>query len=574
VVGLVAIGFVAGIIAGISPCVLPVLPVVLVAGSATLDPTASAAEGTHASRPGRRLGRPLAVVGGLVLSFSLLILAGSELLSLLHLPQDLLHDAGIVILIVVGLTFLVPQLAALVERPFALIRARQPRAESGGFVLGLALGLLFVPCAGPVLAAVTVVGATHHVGLSAVGLTVAFALGAAVPLLAIAVAGDQLIHRVKSLRQRAPLLRRAGGVVLIAMALAIAFNAFAGLQRDLPGYTTALQNKVEGSPTVRKALGTLTGETGSLSKCPSATAGLVSCGVAPNFKDITAWLNTPGDKPLSITGLRGKVVLVDFWTYTCVNCQRTLPHVEAWYSRYAKYGLEVVGVSTPEFAFEHVVSNVRAAAGQLGVRYPVAIDDNYGTWDAYDNEYWPADYLIDAQGVVRHVGFGEGSYSSTEALIRQLLVDAHPGLKLPPPTSVPNKTPTEPTNPETYLGYDREQYLVLGSQLTENAAAKYKFPAAVPLGAFALSGTWTANQEELTAGSGAELELGFQAEHVYLVLAGSGSLTVSIGGHRIQTLTVSGVPRLYTLFSSSTLSTGKMLLQFTPSIQAYDFTFG
>jgi thiol-disulfide isomerase/thioredoxin len=438
----------------------------------------------------------------------------------------------------------------------------------------LALGLLFVPCAGPVLAAVTVVGATHRVGLSAVALTIAFALGAAVPLLAVAITGSQLTHRLKSLRRRAPALRRAGGVVLVGMALAIAFNAFAGLQRDLPGYTTALQNKVEGSATVRKELGSLTGETGSLSKCPPASTGLVSCGPAPNFTNITAWLNTPSDRPLSISGLRGKVVLIDFWTYSCINCQRSLPHVEAWYSRYAKYGLEIVGVSTPEFSFEHVVSNVRAAAGQLGIHYPIAVDDNYGTWNAYDNEYWPAEYLIGSNGLVRHIDFGEGNYTSTESFIRQLLTQAHPGIKLPPPTSVANETPTEPTSPETYLGYDRAEYLVPGTELKDNAAAGYKIPASLPLGAFGLSGTWTARQEDLTAGGGAELELDFQAEHVYLVMSGAGSVNVLIDGRRTQRLIVSGVPRLYTLFSSASLTDAKMLLQFTPGVAAYDFTFG
>jgi thiol-disulfide isomerase/thioredoxin len=153
----------------------------------------------------------------------------------------------------------------------------------------------------------------------------------------------------------------------------------------------------------------------------------VNCGKAPNFAGVTAWLNTPGGKPLSLAALRGKVVLVDFWTYSCINCQRTLPHVEAWYREYAKDGFVVVGVHTPEFAFEHVVSNVRAQAAALGVHYPVAVDDDYATWNAYSNQYWPAAYLIDANGHVRHVHFGEGDYPGTGQLIRELLQQAHPG---------------------------------------------------------------------------------------------------------------------------------------------------
>src|SRR5580692_3355967 len=384
-VELVVVGAVAGFLAGISPCILPLLPVVLVAGAARpvtdsagpAEPT-TASTGTTASRGG--LARPLAVVLGLVLSFSVLILAGSEVISLLHLPADSLRDAGIALLVLVGLGYLIPPLGLLLERPFARVSARRPNGRGGGFVLGLALGVLYVPCAGPVLAAITVVGATHKVGLTAVFVTAAFAVGTAVPLLVIAVAGGQLARRVSALRRRAPRVRQAGGVVLIAMAVAIAFNAFTSLQLDVPSYSSALQ----GSARVRAELNNLTGvRRTSLTACSSTATHLVNCGPAPDFKDITAWLNTPGGKPLTIAGLRGKVVLVDFWTYSCINCQRSLPHVEAWYKAYAKDGLVVVGVHTPEFAFEHVVSNVKAAAHQLGVHYPVAIDNNYDTWNAY-----------------------------------------------------------------------------------------------------------------------------------------------------------------------------------------------
>jgi thiol-disulfide isomerase/thioredoxin len=204
--------------------------------------------------------------------------------------------------------------------------------------------------------------------------------------------------------------------------------------------------------------------------------------------------------------LRGKVVLVDFWTYSCINCQRTLPHIEAWYREYAKDGFVVVGVHTPEFAFEHIVSNVRTEAASFSVHYPVAIDNGYKTWNAFDNEYWPADYLIDAQGNVRHVHFGEGDYSGTEQLIRKLLASAHPGLRLPPATNVPNRTPGGEMNPETYVGYERLQYLdTSGAAVVKNAPAAYFFPKRLPLGAMGLSGTWTIHAQEATAGHGAAL---------------------------------------------------------------------
>jgi thiol-disulfide isomerase/thioredoxin len=267
--------------------------------------------------------------------------------------------------------------------------------------------------------------------------------------------------------------------------------------------------------------------------------------------------------------------VVDFWTYTCINCQRALPHVEAWYSRYAKDGLVVVGVETPEFAFEHVVSNVAAAAGQLGVHYPIAVDDDYGTWNAYNNEYWPADYLIDARGDVRHVSFGEGAYGQTEGFIRQLLMQAHPGVALPPPTSVPDMTPTEASNPETYVGYERAEYLVNGN-VTPNRASQYSFPAEINTGQLALGGTWTEEAEDAVAGPGAQMELGFEAEHVYLVLEGTGTVTVSVGGRRSSVVRVSGEPTLYTLFNSPSGIdySGTLTLAFSPGLAAYDFTFG
>jgi cytochrome c biogenesis protein CcdA/thiol-disulfide isomerase/thioredoxin len=569
VLELLLVGVVAGFLAGISPCILPVLPVVLVGGAAA-DGQPFSSAGPDPRRPAS-LARPLALIAGLVLSFSLIILAGSELLSLLHLPQDALRDAGIALLVVVGLGYLVPQFGALLERPFTRIRSRKPDGRTGGFVLGLALGVLYVPCAGPVLAALTVVGATHRVGATAVFLTAAFAVGTAVPLLAIALAGAQLTRRIGALRRNAPWVRRVGGAVLIVMALVIGSNLLAGLQRDVPGYSTALQ----GSARIRQQLNGVTGVSRtSLTTCSSTATVLVNCGPAPAFTGITSWLNTSGGRPLTPAELRGKVVLVDFWTYSCINCQRTLPHVEAWYARYAKYGLVVVGVHTPEFAFEHVVSNVTAEAASLGVRYPVAIDDNYATWNAYDNEYWPADYLIDASGDVRHVHFGEGDYVTTEQLIRQLLVAAHPGISLPPPTQVPNLTPAGELSPETYVGYERLQYLLPATDIRQNSAAVYHFPATLPLGGMGLSGTWTDHAQEATAGASAELELGFLAHDVYLVLGGTGTLDVTIDGHQIETLAVAGVPRLYTLYQAGHTTSGKLLLRASPGVQVYDFTFG
>jgi cytochrome c biogenesis protein CcdA/thiol-disulfide isomerase/thioredoxin len=572
VVELIVIGFFAGIVCGISPCIVPVLPVILVAGAT--GPTGDRAPAGGLAVVVRA--RPVSVVAGLVVSFSLLILGGSEAISALGLPQGFLRDAGITLLVVVGLSFVFPPLSTLLERPFARIGARQPDGEAGGFVVGLALGLVFVPCAGPILTAITLAGAKHSVSWTAVLLTVAFGIGVAIPLLIVAVAGRELVQRARMLRRHGTRVRRISGVVVLVMALTIALNTFSGLQKDLPGYSTAGQS----GSRIRRQLATVEGEdkapkvgVADLAKCSSTATTLIDCGRAPNFTGIVSWLNTPGDRPLSLTQLRGKVVLVDFWTYSCINCQRTLPHVEAWYRDYAKDGLVVVGVHTPEFNFEHVVSNVRSESASLGVHYPVAIDNNYATWDAYDNEYWPADYLIDARGDVRHVSFGEGGYADTERLIRQLLSTAHPAVRLGPGTDVANQTPTEEMSPETYVGYQEEQYIV-NPTLTRNAPATYQLPSSVPLGALALSGTWTENAQEATAGSDAALKLGFLAKDVYLVMGGSGTVHIAINGIPTKTIRVAGVPKLYTLFQASSTTTATVSLTVPPGVEAYDFTFG
>jgi cytochrome c biogenesis protein CcdA/thiol-disulfide isomerase/thioredoxin len=595
---LIIVGFSAGVITSLSPCVLPVLPVVLAANVHRVDDRERAADGssvpaeTSVPRPHYGRWRPYGVVAGLVLSFSASILFGSLVLSALHLPQDLLRDAGIVVLVVIGLGLLVPRLGDLLERPFSRLPSRTVNPDSNGVVLGLGLGLLFVPCAGPVLATIAVVGATHRIGFGAVILTVAFGIGVGVPLLALALAGDTMVRRTGILRRRARAVRLTSGVVMILAAAAIGLNFTDGLQRHVPGYTTALQNSLESNGTAAGQLHRLTttgkagttgqdpapgttGPTGSDEGGPCSEGGqtLEDCGEAPEFAGITGWLNTPGNQPLSLDALRGKVVLIDFWTYSCINCQRTLPHVESWYRAYQQDGLVVIGVHTPEFAFEHVTSNVRDQAGALGVKYPIAIDNDYATWNAYSNQYWPAEYLIDPSGFVRHITFGEGDYSGTETLIRQLLATNDPGKALPAATDLPDTTPTEKQTQETYLGY---QYPldVTGAKPTHDKSKTYAFPSKLQPDTFALSGTWTDGSEAATAGINAKLELSYQADDVYLVLGGTGTVTVQVNGVTSTVVHVDGAPKLYTLVHHANGGRALLTLSVSTGVQAYDFTFG
>ena len=579
---LVVVGVLAGIVTSLSPCVLPVLPIVLAAGVRRQE-SVPVEVGAGVGAPGApertervRSWRPYGVVAGLVISFSVSTLFGSLVLSALDLPQDLLRDAGIVVLVVIGVSLLWPRLGDLLERPFARLPGRTVNPDGNGIVLGLGLGLLFVPCAGPVLATIAVVGASHRVSFSALILTAAFGVGVGLPLLVLALAGDKLASRTGVLRRHARRLRVVGGVVMLLLAAAIAFNLTDGLQRLVPGYTNTLQNVLTGPATnqLRNLAAGGSGTTGSGPHCSEGATTLVDCGPAPELTGITGWLNTPGGAPLTLASLRGKVVLIDFWTYSCINCQRTLPHVETWASTYADAGLVVIGVHTPEFAFEHVPANIVAGAQTLGVHYPIAIDNNYATWDAYNNQYWPSDYLIDPTGVIRHVAFGEGHYAQTEQLIRQLLGQRQPAPVLPPATEVPDTTPTEAITPETYLGYHYAPLHTSGRAPETDGTAAYTFPTELAADTFALAGTWSADPETLTAGPGAQLELNAQARNVYLVLGGEGTVTVRTDGGPGSVLTVAGPPKLYTLLSQSGDQRRTLDLTVSPGVQAYDFTFG
>ena len=562
---LLLIGFLGGLATGISPCVIPVVPVLFASGAATA-----------VGDDGRRGRRPLTVVAGLVFSFSAFTLTGTWLLSSLGLPFDFLRDLGLVVLGVVALGLIVPAVGDLLGRPFVRLVRSRPYTGGGGLILGLSLGLVFVPCAGPVLAAITVVSANHHIGISAVILTAAFAVGVAIPLLVFAVAGQQLAARMKVVRNRAAAVRKGVGVVLLVTALAIGLNLTSGFQRALPGYTDALQSHIESDPSAKAALGGVTGENqgGALASCTSGSPTLGHCGQAPAIRGIADWLNTPGGRPLSIAGLKGKVVLVDFWTYSCINCQRSLPHLEAWNRAYAAAGLTIVGVHTPEFAFEHVTSNVTQAAQQLGVSYPIAIDNQYSTWNAYQNQYWPAEYLIDATGIVRHVDFGEGEYGQTEGFIRQLLTAADPAVHLPAPTEVADTTPTNPTTPETYLGYQHPPQTLAGQTLRPDQPVTYRLPATIPQDEYAYGGQWTVGAQSSLAGAGASIDLRFLAEDVYLVLGGTGTVTVSVNGGGTKSVAVSGEPKLYRLVGTASPQAGLLSLALTPGLAAYDFTFG
>ncbi|MFD0070784.1 cytochrome c biogenesis protein CcdA, partial [Streptomyces sp. NPDC127574] len=287
----------------------------------------------------RRNRRPYAVVTGLVISFSFFALLGVTLISALGLPDDILRYVGLALLVMIGLGLIFPRVESLLERPFARIPQRQVNKEGSAFVLGVGLGLLYVPCAGPVLAAITVAGARGAISADIVALTVSFAVGTAIPLLAFALAGRRVSARVAAFRTRARKLRIGAGVLMIVLACGLAFNVTDAIQRALPDYTAAAQRKVEDSDTARQKLsGLYDNSNKELARCEDGVDELRSCGPAPAVAGISKWLNTPGGQPVTLKSLHGKVVLIEFWTYSCINCQRSLPHVKAWERAYKDSG--------------------------------------------------------------------------------------------------------------------------------------------------------------------------------------------------------------------------------------------
>jgi thiol-disulfide isomerase/thioredoxin len=293
--------------------------------------------------------------------------------------------------------------------------------------------------------------------------------------------------------------------------------------------------------------------------------GLPNYGLAPPLKADGEWINA---KPFTLQQERGKVVLIDFWTYSCINCLRTLPHLKSWYATYHKQGLVIVGVHTPEFAFEHVSSNVRAAVKRLGITYPVVQDNRFKTWDNYANQYWPAEYLIDKSGHVRHTHFGEGSYGETEALIRKLL-----GAKGPRARAMADATPTGLLTPETWLGYDRGLANYVGTTVSPNVVANYKLPDTLQSNTIAYGGQWRVGSQAAVAGKDASLRLHFEAKNVYIVLGGHGTVQTFIDGRPTRTLRVNA-QKLYTVRASNRTANAILELRFSRGIEGYSFTFG
>jgi cytochrome c biogenesis protein CcdA/thiol-disulfide isomerase/thioredoxin len=582
---LLIFALVAGAGTAITPCVLPVLPALLSASAVG----------------GRR--RPLGIVLGLAITFTLTIVVLASVVNGVGLGDAATRTIAVVALIGFGLMLMLPSLAERVQAPLSRLARFGPKTRGDGFWTGLgvgaALGFVCAPCAGPILAAVISVSASTGPTLKVAVIGIAYSCGLSAVMLIYGFGGRAVLNRIRRVA-RGQNVERGLGAVLLITGILMAFNLDVRFENDLakdtslPAFITDPASALENSNSVQNKLASLRPTSKFLKRQQQADAEGVSLpmdGTAPNFKDTEDWFNTPGDKPLSITQLRGKVVIVDFWTYTCINCIRTLPFVEGLYKHYHRYGLEIIGVETPEFTFEQEAGNVRQAIKSDGLTYPVVQDNRYGTWDAYQNEYWPADYFIDSAGEIRHTQFGEGDYARDEQVVRELLRAAGtkhlPGLMTAKAQTASKHLETA----ETYLDpmhaeEDNEDFV----EPLQRGVYAYTKPSTLGLDQWALGGTWNVGSQSITPnGASATVSGDVQARDVYLVMTSIGNkprrgrvlingapITASERGADVRPggyFTVTG-ERLYRLVKLRGDATFTITVQIPHGIEAYDFTFG
>lgn len=531
--------FLAGLFTVLSPCILPILPAILSAGA----------------MGGRK--RPLGIILGLILSFSFFTLTLTAIIQVTHIPANVLRYAAIAMIFLFGCIMLFPSFSnwfAKKTQPLADVGQKMQIVKSkgfiGGLVFGASLGLLWTPCAGPILATITALVATHAVSWDAVLLTVAYSIGAGIPLFLIAYGSQKIIASSRLLSKYSEVIRRIFGIIMILVALVLAFNWDMLFEQKLIQYLP--QGLVENNPQLSKQLQKLRGET-------------VLQGKAPELIGIVDWINSP---PLTLNQLRGKVVLIDFWTYSCINCLRTIPYLKSWDETYKDKGLVIIGVHTPEFEFEKDLSNVKDAVERLGIKYPVALDNNYETWKAYHNQYWPAHYLIDQNGNIVMVHFGEGAYVETENAIRVLL-NLSPLMKAEPVATL------QPQTKETYLGLKRANSYNSQMVLIPHKEATYSYTGSLSADQIGLKGRWKVEDEYIEAiGNNSQIDLNFLGKQVYLVLAGKSTtaLKVSLDGQVTRSFQVE-TDRKYDIVNTS-YGRHNLSLTVPEGIKAYVFTFG
>jgi cytochrome c biogenesis protein CcdA/thiol-disulfide isomerase/thioredoxin len=567
------LSYLGGVLTILSPCILPVLPFVF----------------ARSDRPFVRSGLPL--LAGMAVTFaaiaSIATLGGSWAV---HANQYG-RIAAMILLTLFGLTLLLPALADRLTRPLVALGSRLSNtandAEGGGIgaslLLGVATGLLWAPCAGPILGLILTGAAIKGASANTTLLLLAYAAGAATSLAAALLIGGRVFAAMKSSLGAGEWVRRGLGVLVLLGVVAIALGLDTGFLTRLSLTRTT---GVEQTLLEKVGLGRKT------TNIAVAGSDLPIEGTLPALDGATLWLNS---KPLTREELRGKVVLVDFWTYSCINCLRSLPYVEAWAKKYAASGLIVIGVHAPEFAFEKDPANVKRAVHDLGVTYPVAMDNDLRIWQAFNNQYWPAHYFIDAAGRIRGHHFGEGDYDVSERVIQKLLVEAGnrdvPGGIVDPRASGAEAAAQGSTmlSPETYVGYDRAENFASGA-VKRDVAATYDTAYPLRPNQWGLTGRWIVGaQSAVLEKSGGGITYNFHARDLHLVL-GAGRMPVHFrvtldghapgASHGVDTDadgngTVTN-QRLYQLIrQSGDITDHTFRIEFLdPGAQAFAFTFG
>ncbi|MBN9604845.1 MAG: cytochrome c biogenesis protein DipZ [Afipia felis] len=589
---LFVLAYLGGVLTIISPCILPVLPFVF----------------ARADRPFLKSGLPMLV--GMALTFAIVATLAAVAGGWAVAANEYGRIAALVLLALFGIALLFPAIADRVTQPLVALGGQLSQSadgSSGGFMpsllLGVATGLLWAPCAGPVLGLILTGAALQGANIQTTFLLLAYAAGAATSLALALLVGGRVFAAMKRSLGAGEWVRRGLGVLVLVAVAAIALGVDTNYLANVSlAQTSAVEqtliDKLRGpnNTAMMPAGGAMQPNPSMMMKAntPHESAGALPVeGTMPSLDGAVEWLNS---KPLTAEALRGKVVLVDFWTYSCINCLRTIPYVRAWAEKYKNDGLVVIGVHTPEFAFEKQPANVKKAIADLKIDYPVAIDNNYAIWRAFDNMYWPAHYFIDAQGRIRHHHFGEGEYAKSEEVIRQLLREA--GKNVPEQLTDVRGTGAEAApdmanikSPETYLGYDRaENFMSPGGAVRDES---HDYAAGVlKLNDWSLAGSWTVDPENAALDrAGGAIRYRFHARDLHLVL-GPGTdgkpvrFKVTIDGvvpgadHGVDTDAngegiVTG-QRLYQLVrQQGGVRDRTFEIQFLdPGVQAFAFTFG
>lgn len=589
---LLVLAYLGGVLTIVSPCILPVLPFVF----------------ARTGQPFMKSGLPL--LAGMALTFalvaSLAAVGGGWVVQLNQYGRWL----ALVFVALFGLTLLLPQLAERLTRP--LVAAGSRLSEAAGadarprpgasFLIGVATGLLWAPCAGPILGLLLTGAALQGASIATTLLLLAYAAGAATSLAVALLLGGKVFAAMKRSIGAGEWVRRGLGGAMLAGVAAIALGLDTGI---LARFSTASTGGIEQALVSRLAGKTPNGSGAMMAKVPAADGAMSVAdkaadtlpveGNLPPLDGAVQWLNS---SPLDAQALKGKVVLVDFWTYSCINCLRTLPYLKAWAEKYRDQGLVVIGVHAPEFAFERNVGNVTKAMKDLGINYPVAIDNEFRIWRAFNNEYWPAHYFADAQGRIRYHHFGEGAYAESERVIQQLLREAGAakvadglinasaeGVQLAPDMN-------EVQSPETYVGYQRAEHFVAETRLTPDKVTTYNPVSQLALNDWSLDGQWNVGPERATSSAPAgRIVYRFHARDLHLVL-GPGAdgkpvrFKVLIDGKAPGEAHGTDVApdgsgnvteqRLYQLVRQSGAVTDRTFsIEFLdPGVSAYAFTFG